>query len=156
VQSENLYYQVVENVENSKPVRKWVPIFDVSDKMQVNNIKGDKGEPGEPGAAGQPGNDGENAAIESVEAETVDSDQPASVTNEGTKTKARLKFKIPKGKKGDTGVKGDKGEQGIQGAKGEQGIQGVQGTKGDKGDTAAANTFRMSIFFNDFSITQFL
>lgn len=55
--------------------------------------------------------DGEfNAKISSVTAETVGSDESASVENVGTQKDAKLVFKIPKGRTGDKGDRGAPGE----------------------------------------------
>lgn len=64
---------------------------DEDNPLPVDGIKGPSG----------------NAATMEIEStETVGSSKDAEVSNEGTKNKAKLKFKIPKGKsggKGDTG-----------------------------------------------------
>lgn len=47
--------------------------------------------------------DGKSATVEVDSVETVKPDDDAEVSNEGDETGAKLKFKIPQGKKGSTG-----------------------------------------------------
>lgn len=70
-------------------------------KLKFKIPQGEEGEPGESGDNG-------NAATVKVDStETVDEDQDADVSNEGDKHDAKLKFKIPQGKRGRRGKKGD-------------------------------------------------
>ncbi len=61
-------------------------------------------ETGEYVDSGEPASrEGQAGTIESVEAITIESDQPAEVENTGTKLAAKLRFKIPQGKQGKPG-----------------------------------------------------
>ena len=69
---------------------------------------------------------------------TVEPNNPASVTNIGDDVNVSLVFNIPKGDKGD------KGEQGIEGPKGDTGNvgpQGVQGEQGPQGETGSSGVY---------------
>lgn len=65
----------------------------------------------------------ESKTLKSVEAESVETETPAS----GTIEEGVLKLKIPKG------AKGDKGENGTNGSDGEKGDPGEKGEKGEQG-----------------------
>ena len=64
---------------------------------------------------------GEAGRIEEITAELVEWNQPLAVENLGTKSKAKIHFKIPKAPPGPQGEQGPKGEQGEQGPKGDPG-----------------------------------
>ena len=64
---------------------------------------------------------GEAGRIEEVTAELVEWEQPLTVENIGTKSKAKIHFKIPKAPPGPQGEQGKQGERGEQGPKGDPG-----------------------------------
>lgn len=99
--------------------------------FNFNIPKGEKGEQGiqgEPGRDGTNGKDGKSATIQIGDITTLDSSQPASVTNVGTPTNAVLDFNIPKGEKGDKGDPGIPGEKGVDGRNGIDGVDGKSAT----------------------------
>ena len=67
-----------------------------------------------------------------VEAITLATGQPATVTKTLVDQVYKLTFGLPRGEQGIQGERGPQGEQGVQG---EQGIQGIQGIQGEQGET---------------------
>lgn len=74
-----------------------------------------------------------------VEAVTLATGQPATVTKTLVNQVYKLTFGLPRGEQGS------QGEQGIQGVQGEQGIQGVQGRQGIQGEQGETGTGIQSI-----------
>lgn len=70
----------------------------------------------------------------SVEAETVDSSEYASVEKTiSADGVVNLKLSIPKGQQGEVGPQGPQGSQGVQGEAGPQGPEGPRGLQGEQG-----------------------
>lgn len=72
--------------------------------------RGPEGLPGRDGRDGVDGQDGQAATIEVASTSTLPAGSPATVTNVGSTSAARLAFGIPKGDKGDTGAAGADGD----------------------------------------------
>lgn len=68
-----------------------------------------------------------------VEAITLATGQPATVTKTLVNQVYKLTFGLPRGEQGPRGEKGIQGDQGIQGIQGIQGKQGIQGEQGKTG-----------------------
>lgn len=109
---------------------------------------GQQGEKGDKGDKGDQGNIGISPNLSIGTVTSVDADQEAGASIQGTSPNLILNLDIPRGQKGEAfkytdftqsqleslkGPKGDQGPQGIQGAKGEKGDTGPQGQTGPQG-----------------------
>lgn len=98
------------------------------------------------------GYDGQNGVPEKIivgKTTQVESNVPASVTDNYKDGVHYFEFHIPKGEigpKGDQGIKGEAGPQGVKGDKGEQGPKGEKGEQGVAGPPGSTNNINVTLF----------
>lgn len=93
-----------------------------------DGTNGNDGADGADGTNGVDGSDGKSATINVGTVQTVEYDEPATITNVGNETDAIFNFQIPKGKDGVDGTDGVDGATGPQGPIGETGPKGEDAT----------------------------
>lgn len=97
------------------------------------------------------GYDGQNGVPEKIivgKTTQVESNVPASVTDNYKDGVHYFEFHIPKGEigpKGDQGIKGEAGPQGVKGDKGEQGDKGDTGPRGLPGEIGKSEKISIDI-----------